>query len=533
MAGAILLPMASLTGCMEETVPTQYVTQEQVIASPKAAESYAMGMPAFLLQPGIVNLDWSFDLGYPGMMHIRDLMTGDMAMVYTGYDHFRPWELATAMGESYAYPQIVWNTYCQLVQTANLTIEAIDPEDETPIKRYYYGAALAFRAMAYLDMARWYEFLPNDMVEPVNSYGNNVLNLTVPIVTPEMTEDEARVNPRATRQEMLDFLIESLTTAEDYITATTRPNKTMPDLAVVYGLKARAYMWVEDYAKAKEYAAKAIAAHSGTPTTEEQWLSTTNGFNTLSTPSWMWGTQYTADMDVVTLASIYTWTSWACNEFEGGYAGVGARNMIDAALYKSISDEDFRKLTFVAPKGSALEGKENFVDKNYLDDSWSWDPLQEYASLKFKPGQGDMVNDNPGVVTSYPLMRIEEMYLIEAEAAAHSNAAEGKTLLENFMKNYRYSSYTCPAGDVVDEIFKQKRIEFYGEGIIFFDYKRLNKSVTRHYEGTNWASAYQFNTNGRPAWMNYVIVQTEGNSNSAVREFNNPDPSDKYVTLGE
>ncbi|WP_262710078.1 hypothetical protein [Duncaniella dubosii] len=30
-------------------------------------------------------------------------------------------------------------------------------------------------------------------------------------------------------------------------------------------------------------------------------------------------------------------------------------------------------------------------------------------------------------------MRIEEMYLIEAEAVAHSNPAQGKELLENFM----------------------------------------------------------------------------------------------------
>ena len=32
--------------------------------------------------------------------------------------------------------------------------------------------------------------------------------------------------------------------------------------------------------------------------------------------------------------------------------------------------------------------------------------------------------------------------------------------------------------------------------------------------------------------MNYVIVQTEGNNNSAVKSFNNPNPSGCYTSLG-
>ena len=32
--------------------------------------------------------------------------------------------------------------------------------------------------------------------------------------------------------------------------------------------------------------------------------------------------------------------------------------------------------------------------------------------------------------------------------------------------------------------------------------------------------------------MNYVIVQTEGNNNALVRQWNNPDPSQVYPSLG-
>lgn len=50
------------------------------------------------------------------------------------------------------------------------------------------------------------------------------------------------------------------------------------------------------------------------------------------------------------------------------------------------------------------------------------------------------------------------------------------------MKTYRYSSYQCTASAMEDfrkELILQKRIEFWGEGIIYWDYKRLELSVTR------------------------------------------------------
>lgn len=128
-------------------------------------------------------------------------------------------------------------------------------------------------------------------------------------------------------------------------------------------------------------------------------------------------------------------------------------------------------------------------------------------------------------------MRVEEMYFIEAEAAAHLKAADGIALVNDFMKKYRDSQYECKVTDtdeVVEEILFQKRIELWGEGLTFFDIKRLDMSVTRGYEGTNFSDATRFNTDGRPAWMNICIVKTEGNNNSALVGYGNPDPSNCY-----
>ena len=128
-------------------------------------------------------------------------------------------------------------------------------------------------------------------------------------------------------------------------------------------------------------------------------------------------------------------------------------------------------------------------------------------------------------------MRVEEMYFIEAEAAAHTDGAKGAALLNTFMKTYRDANYNCTlsnSDEVVQEVVLQKRIELWGEGRTFFDIKRLNMSVTRAYDGTNFPKPVRYNTNGRPAWMNFVLPKFEGVYNTPVYNYNNPDPSGRY-----
>lgn len=529
LAAAIIAP--TLTGCIEETFLTSGATQGQLAASSKATEALLWAMPAFYNTYDLMGSGQAYDWGYGAIMHVRDVMTSDFAIVSSGYDWFTAWEMNRYIGPNYMCTQWVWNFYNKQVLTCNNLMASLDLENADAAQKTYYGAGLAFRASTYLDMARMYEFLPNDGTTSVNLNGKDVSGLTVPIVTDKTTEAESRNNPRVPRKEMFDFIMSDLNQAEELVAngvETADEYHNIPDLAVVYGLKARAYMWVEDYPKAAEYARKAIATGKYSPLTREQWLSTTDGFNNSQNGnSWMWCAKAMKEDDCVQ-SGILNWTAWASNEAQYGYAAAGPYNLISPALYNKMNDRDFRKLSFKAPEGSALAGQEPVLDAAFAAE------LPEYASYKFRPGAGNTQDYNVGSATCLPLMRIEEMYLIEAEAVAHTAPAQGKQLLEDFMKNYRYNTYSCLASDeagVVDEIFTQKCIELWGEGQTFFDYKRLNKPVIRGYKGTNFQPTAQFNTTTRPAWMNFCIVETEGNNNEAVKEWNNPDPSNCYTSL--
>ncbi len=48
-----------------------------------------------------------------------------------------------------------------------------------------------------------------------------------------------------------------------------------------------------------------------------------------------------------------------------------------------------------------------------------------------------------------------------------------------------------------DELFKQKRVEFWGEGIVYWDYRRLELPIERGYPGSNHARQYRFNSLSR------------------------------------
>lgn len=535
----------ALSGCIEEVKPAgSTITQEQLNSSVQAGSATLYAMPSTILLSSSDASDWHGDFGYPAMMMIRDAMTGDFTVNCngTGYDHMAVYAQNRNMGDNSFYTQRVWNYYTTLVSAINKGAQAFPEGIESDLGMGCRAVALAYRAMAYLDMARWYEYLPCEGTSPIldsaedngeGPAGHSVLNLTVPIVTENTTEAEATNNPRASRDKMAEFILSDLDYALENIENAPADFATneFPDKACVYGLYARLYMWLENYEEAKKYADLAIATSGRQPLTEAQWTNPSTGFNSAeSNPSWMWSAQLTAENRAVT-TGICNFTSFMSAECSYSYAAAGADRDIDYGMYQRISDTDFRKLSWMPYKGLTLLAKIQLAGNR---DKITFRAAHKLSQIKFRPGQGNVNDYRVGSATAIPLMRVEEMYFISMEAAAHLNVAEGKSAIEAWMKQYRDPKYACNVSsqdDVVEEIVFQKRVELWGEGQTLWDIKRLNYSVKRGYVGTNWYEEARFNTNGRPAWTNMVIVQTESNSNAAVRGWNNPAPTGVYETV--
>lgn len=520
------------TSCIDETMPTNGITQDQLDKSQNTVSGLLMSLPKRMNAMDARSGNFGdYAIGYGGLMIIRDTETGDFLRPASDYDHFQSFATTEMMGDQYAVTQWLWNYSYQNILAANTLLRAAKSAeaagDNSNLNKLARAEGYAFRAFYYLDAARSFEFLPNDKFSGANSDGNNVTNLTVPIVTEETTEEQAKNNPRATRDVMAKFILQDLDSAESLVPVidetSYKGDKTLANLAVVYGLKARLYMWLEDYTNAAKYAQQSINAAGGlsesTVMTYQKCLVIDGNkiagyqptcFNQLS--DFMWGVQQTSE-DATVKSGILNWTSWMSPSAGfSAYAAAGATPCMDMSMINRMFSGDWRQVFYDATNAAAPG-----------------------VGYKFQPvGGSSETNYLNGAASAYPLMRIEEMFFIQCEALAHSNPTAAKALLEQFMNEYRNISsgkYVCTATSkegIIEEIVYQKRVELWGEGQTFFDIKRLNYSVTRGYKGTNHQNEARFNTNGRPAWMNWVMVQTEQNNNQALKGWNNPDPTRAY-----
>jgi hypothetical protein len=578
-ATMVALLAGGLTGCIDETMPADgTVISNQTDKMASASAGYANAIAGYMGMSETIYAQ-DFDLGYPGLGMIRDVYCEDMSINSVGYEYFYYWATVTYLGGNYSTAILPWNYYYALINNANTVLKMSITDDTKP----YFGIAHFYRALAYFDLARMYEYKATGYaVLDAEAEQNGIYGLTVPIITETSTEADARNTPRAAYQDMYKFLLDELDTAEEYLKGYTRTAKNLPNVAVVNGERARVYLELAShfnqnpeelstlsvdlgattttgfYELAEKYARLAIDQSGATPLTEKQWFggeSYKDGFNSVDSQSWLLGVSINKEM-----LSSSEWRNFIghmspeqtfgvggiyYNDQKGTYTNYyGAQRLISSYLYNDISDSDWRKTTWISAADkkainnatdnelAALKAKyrTNVADAHFK-------VIPAYASFKFRPKEGNVSDYSIAAAADYPLMRVEEMYFIEAEAKAKGgeDIAAGKAALENFINTYRYTdgSYKCEAEN--QEYFEyylelQKRIEFWGEGIVAWDYKRLNMQVARDYDGVegvdnNFPSAYRLRSNvGYCArWLNAYIPRSEYGRNPAIKP--NPDPS--------
>lgn len=536
-AAAAVSVVFLLEGCIKEATPTDVATEDQV-----SLETTVRGIPAALVQAGstgYANQGAAWDFALPAIHLATESMTGDLVVTGNiGYDWFSQWGTNDALGADYAVGALTWDNYYTWIMMANSVISQIDASDLSSLEsdeKTYLGFAYAYRAMFYFDLVRLYEFKKNTVTQ-----ADDVLGLGVPIVLPETTEAQAKNNPRAKVDDIYDTVIfPDLDMAEELLATYAAPDKYTISLAFVYGMKARAYLErgtafndagntaesVSAYKSAAEYARKAITASGCTPLTQDQWEDPVNGFNNAgSNNAWIWGLALPSE----SVTNLFCFTAhMSCeNDWAPYHAGRG----ISRNLYNSINLRDFRRHSWLDPDRGSYDYKSCRDDA----DEYFAESLADYANIKFRPAQGAYEAYNVGGAADHCCMRVEEMYFIEAEATAQAgDLAGGISLLNDFMTSYRMmdgASYDCSArsttlSSFINELMLQKRIEFWGEGIVMFDMKRLDMSSKRGYVGTNAPASYRLNVDGRAPYWNFVITRGETQNNPVIATQNNPDPS--------
>ena len=505
----------ALVGCNDlDTEPMgSTITADQkeatVAANPERIKASVTAMPSLFYDFGkVLGESYHSDFAYPAIMMWTDTRGTDMVSPITGYNWFSSPVEYTDIQPTGVGTNLIWRTMYKQLYAVNAVTSMISIDTEDDDLKFYLANALAIRAFDYFTLAQLYQ----------HTYVGNEDKPCVPIIT-EANADEAGANgcARSTVAEVYAQIMSDLDNAITLFsnTKTVREDKRYVSLEVAYGIRARVNLVMNNWEAAASDAANALKGDAAPYSMD---AIKKPGFSEIEDASWMWGC-LVAETDRTVTSGICNFPSHM-GSLNYGYASVGAWRYINKALYNSIPDTDVRKGWWL--DANAKSPYLNAEQAAYAAEAG----CPPYTQMKF-----GCYNDEVYTSTNandIPLMRVEEMYLVLAEAQAMAgDPATGAATLENFVKTYRDPAYTCAATNaagVQEAVWKQRRIELWGEGFSYTDLLRLKKNIDRR--GGGYEAKAVFNipaTEGAEGYdaRIFPIPHSEVEANLLITE-NNP-----------
>lgn len=454
MRTKLILSMAAgvaliTSGCSEEfleTEPTQFISSEQIqeasVKNPELQAANISGLYATMVATGSGGTNLRHDdFGQKGYDIYMDMLSSDMVLAGVTYGWYSYISQMTATQDftQLANSQI-WNYYYRIIFGANNVIEGLggnDAELEDPAARAIMGQAKAMRAHSYFYLAQLFQ------------RGYDPAEAILPIYTTVVVEGA----PLSPASEVYDLIVSDLDDAIVLLDGFSRETKTEVDKSVAQGILAYVHGFLGNDAEVVALTQDVIET-GGYPLTDA--TNALGGFNSVeANPSWMWGVDLTTDNGL----DLVSW--WGqIDLFTYSYAWAGDPKTIDANLYADIPENDVRKGQWVDAYG---DGVLYPINKFY-------DPGRTVAGQR-------------NVETDYIYMRVDEMYLLHAEASAKTGDEAGaqevlKLLLDERVDDSSYiDGLTGQA--LLDEIYTQTRIELWGEGKSYLAMKRNRATITR------------------------------------------------------
>ena len=490
-----IIALITITSCSKDFLdqkPTDVVSNEdleEMIASGKVEpllKAYALGIYETMNTYQVTGAGHN-QFGVMGVALMSDLWGRDMVMTDKGYGWFNSDYIFTHRDYTSRDAEFVWRTYYNTILKSNKVLEISEQVDEDKLSEAAKGYAMqayGYRAYAYYQLVNLYQ----------HTYKGHESEPAVPIVVAGMTDEEMGDNPRASVQAVYDLIKADLEKALRYSENFGRNTKYEMNESVIKGLMARMYLSLEDYTNAAKFAKEAREGQNVMSSSDYL-----KGFKEIDVDGVMWGAVNTINTGIVE-SGIVNFPSHISSD---AYGYIGLTNTmykaIDRSLFDEVSDTDIRKQSW-----TDKDDTENFYGK----------VVPKYSNFKFK--RYNATNDN---LNDYVFMRVAEMILIEAEAAAKGGGGDAAAILSE-LASERDPNYVSN-GDILEEIYLQRRVELWGEGFSFIDLKRLKLGYDRGYEGTNHRNDAQFSKVSEENGFNLRIPITEINANKGISEGDN------------
>jgi len=431
-----------------------------------------------------------YDFGIASIALMTDHRTDKMWANENIYNWYRSIIKYEGASETSSIMEFVFSTYYGIISEANKVLNTVATDDDAG--KSYHAQARALRAYSYLNLIQLFQF----------TYKGHEDLPGVPLVKEKMTREQQIDNPRASVKDVYDYILQDLDYAVEILKDSVPRQRYRIGGIAAYGLRARTHLLMQNYEKAKDDAEQAlyIADVVGLKVLSAN-EAKYPGFNDINEKNIIWGIQFTPD-DPVVKTDMASFESMMCSLKYAQSAPLTytcrghVLRKINPDLFNQIDPSDCRKTWWVTK--DYTHGLKYFFQKNNVSDAeiptqisiiqrdhWK---NQDYVNIKFGP-----YDNNPGArynAADFPLMRMEEMRLIAAEARGHINEEDGIKALETFVQN-RQSSYSYKTvkkalnqNSFDEEIYRQRAIEFWGEGLTFFDMMRFEFPLVRANEAS-------------------------------------------------
>ena len=445
------------TGVAGESQPTASFTsadaEQAAETNTNIPAAFVNGIYAQMIQTGSggTNLNHD-DFGQKGYDIYGDMLCGDMALSVSTYGWYRAdiTEFQAPQDFTRGRNRMVWRYYYRIVRSANNVIASLGGNDAVPEldeNKYAMGQAKALRAHSYFYLTQYFqkEYVPNEAILPL-------------YIEPEI-ENLPKSTAEQVYNQMEADLMDAVTLLDGFNrTAKNQVDQNVARMIYAYVLGAKGGRW-QDVA---DLTNDVITTTSHTMLQPAQLTvvpadGTSNAFNDVNfTDNWMWGIDITENNGL----GLVSW--WGqVDSFSYSYAWAGDYKAIDASLFAAIPANDARKGQFL----------NNPANGRHLQ------PLFKFAA------SGTIGGASQTVTADYVYMRIEEAYLLNAEANARiPNEAAARTSLKSLLDlRVPSSAYvdTLTGQALLDEIYLQTRIELWGEGKSYLAMKRNQATVTR------------------------------------------------------
>lgn len=418
------------------------------------------------------------DYGWSSMMLMMDSRGTDMPSNLGGYQWYTAALEYSDFGGLYYDNLYYWYTNYNMIRTANAVAAVIPADTEEASSKYNRAQALAYRAWGYFNLAQMYAW----------TYAKEPQGQCVPLVLDTNMNEAASVGcARATTEEVYNQVLTDLTDAINLLkqaeeaginrktqAATATLEKTYFNLTAAYGLRARVNLFKCDYAACVSDCQECLrlcTAEGLRPYNRDEFASPR--FVNITDPSWILGIYN--DPSSTYSKSIANFDSFMSAWTDFSYASKGMFRKINAKLYSEIPGNDVRKGWWLNEAGATPAALSSAYADLISAAKIAWEP---YTQIKFGANEEDL-NVH---ATDVPLMRVEEIYLMLAEAQGYTSPADGLATLTNFVSTYRQPGYAEKASsfeELREEVWFQRRIELWGEGFSFWDIMRLQKPVNR------------------------------------------------------